>query len=86
MLGLGTQEPRAIREAKAEAWTQAEAKGREEEARSLVLRLLNRRLRKIPKQLLAKIEKLSLVQTEALGEALLDFTTVTDLKTWLHDQ
>jgi len=58
----------------------------QEEARSLVLRQLNRRLRKIPKQLLAKIEKLSLEQTEALGEALLNFTTVTDLKTWLHDQ
>jgi len=82
MLGLGTQEPRAIREAEAKG----EAKGREEEARSLVLRLLNRRLRKIPKQLLAKVQKLSLAQTEALGEALLDFTTVADLKTWLQDQ
>jgi len=77
MLGLGTQEPRAIREAKAE--------GREEEARSLVLRLLNRRFSKISKPLLSKIETLSLEQTEALSEAVLDFTTIADLKTWLQN-
>jgi hypothetical protein len=58
---------------------------KDEEARSLVLRLLNRRFSKISKPLLSKIETLSLEQTEALSEAVLDFTTIADLKTWLHN-
>jgi len=51
----------------------------------LVLRLLNRRFSKISKPLLSKIETLSLEQTEALSEAVLDFTTIADLKTWLQN-
>jgi predicted transposase YdaD len=75
MLGLGTQEPRAIREAKAEA--------RQEEARSLVRKQLNWRLGEIPEELLSQIQNLSLEQTEALAQALLGFDTVADLEAWL---
>jgi hypothetical protein len=34
----------------------------------------------------AKIDPLSLPQLESLGEALLDFTNLSDLETWLKEQ
>ncbi|MEA5619923.1 Rpn family recombination-promoting nuclease/putative transposase [Cronbergia sp. UHCC 0137] len=80
MLGLITEEPRAIREAKEEGHEQ----GREKEARSLILRQLNKKLGKIPNVLLLQIQKLSLEQVETLGEALLDFSTLGDLENWLQ--
>ncbi|MBD2729151.1 DUF2887 domain-containing protein [Nostoc sp. FACHB-892] len=75
MLGLNLEEPRAIREAKEE--------GREEEARSLILRQLNRLVGAIPDALLSQIQGLSVEQLEALGDALLDFSTLADLEGWL---
>ncbi|PZD70436.1 hypothetical protein C1752_12219 [Acaryochloris thomasi RCC1774] len=51
--------------------------------RSLVLRLLARRIGEIPAELRSQIQSLSLEQTEALGEALLDFTERSDLTNWL---
>ncbi|MCC5599377.1 DUF2887 domain-containing protein [Nostoc favosum] len=74
MLGLNLEEPRAIREAK------------EEEARSLILRLLNRRVGAVPEQLQRQIQVLSLEQLEALGDALLDFSTLADLEGWLQGE
>ena len=59
------------------------AQGRREEAVSLILRLLNRRLGEISPTLDQQIQELSLEQLETLGEALLDFTSLTDLTTWL---
>jgi predicted transposase/invertase (TIGR01784 family) len=74
MLGLNLEEPRAIREAK------------EEEARSLILRLLNRRVGEFPEALQRQIQVLSLEQLEALGDALLDFSSLADLEGWLQSQ
>ncbi|MBC1198372.1 DUF4351 domain-containing protein, partial [Microcystis aeruginosa BLCCF158] len=59
--------------------------GRREEAVSLILRLLNRRLGEISSTLSQQIRELSLEQLETLGEALLDFTSLTDLTTWLSE-
>jgi predicted transposase/invertase (TIGR01784 family) len=61
------------------------AQGRREEAVSLILRLLNRRLGEISSTLGQQIRELSLEQLETLGEALLDFTSLTDLTTWLSE-
>ncbi len=61
------------------------AQGRREEAVSLILRLLNRRLGEISPTLDQQIQELSLEQLETLGEALLDFTSLTDLTTWLSE-
>ncbi|MEH2330677.1 DUF2887 domain-containing protein [Nostoc sp.] len=72
MLGLNLEEPRAIREAK------------EEGERKIILRLLNRRLGNIPDALLSKIQGLSVEQLEALGDALLDFSSLADLEGWLQ--
>ncbi|WP_043998714.1 DUF4351 domain-containing protein, partial [Microcystis aeruginosa] len=59
--------------------------GRREEAVSLILRLLNRRLGEISSTLSQQIRELSLEQLETLGEALLDFTSLTDLTAWLSE-
>jgi predicted transposase/invertase (TIGR01784 family) len=62
---------------------QGREEGRREEAVSLILRLLNRRLGEISSTLSQQIRELSLEQLETLGEALLDFTSLTDLTAWL---
>lgn len=61
-------------------------KGKQEEALSLVTRLLNRRLGNIEDTLLERLNSLSVDRLEALGEALLDFTSVEDLVNWLEGQ
>lgn len=82
MLGLITEEPRAIREAKEEGEQQGIVKGE----RSLVLRQLSRRLGNIPDALLSQIQALSVERLEALGDALLDFSTLADLEGWLQGE
>ena len=57
--------------------------GRVEEARSLVLRQLTRKLGNISPSLLVNIEALSLERVELLGEDLLDFTSIDNLEQWL---
>ncbi|MBW4507163.1 MAG: DUF4351 domain-containing protein [Scytonematopsis contorta HA4267-MV1] len=53
--------------------------------RSLVVRLLNRRVGQLPDAELQRVENLSIERLEALGEALLDFSSLSDLKKWLSD-
>ncbi|MEH2383959.1 MAG: DUF4351 domain-containing protein [Nostoc sp.] len=52
----------------------------------LVLRLLNRRIGEINASLIERIKGLSIEKLENLGEALLDFSSVADLETWLNQQ
>lgn len=59
--------------------------GAEEEARSLVLRLLARKVGELPQLVRLQIDPLSTTQLEALGEALLDFSSLSDLETWLAE-
>ncbi|MBW4551844.1 MAG: DUF4351 domain-containing protein [Aphanocapsa sp. GSE-SYN-MK-11-07L] len=67
-------------------WEQrTEQRGRQEEGRSLILRQLTRRFGALPVELRTQIEALSLPQLEALGDALLDFSELTDLVNWLSD-
>ncbi|MBX9253661.1 Rpn family recombination-promoting nuclease/putative transposase [Desmonostoc muscorum CCALA 125] len=72
MLGITLKETRVYREIK------------EEEARSLILRQLTRRVGELPQQVGERIETLCLEQLENLGEALLDFTSMADLQAWLE--
>jgi hypothetical protein len=82
----------ALSQAYLEWEQQTEQRGRAEgeqhgalkEAQSLILRLLTRRISKVPPSLRSQIENLSLVQLEFLGEALLDFANVDDLESWLR--
>jgi hypothetical protein len=57
--------------------------GKQQEALSLVTRQLNRRLGNLDEVLLEGVGSLSVEELEALGEALLDFNSVTDLTNWL---
>ncbi|WP_449420378.1 DUF4351 domain-containing protein [Phormidium nigroviride] len=54
-----------------------------QEALAYTMRLLNCRVGEIDTQLQARIRLLSVVQLEDLGEALLDFSDVSDLVAWL---
>lgn len=59
--------------------------GKIEEALSLVLRLLSRRIGNISPEVRLQVQTLPLPQIEALGEALLDFSSLNDLTSWLHN-
>ena len=56
----------------------------QDEARSLVLRQLKRRLGLLSGEVESYINTLVLTQLEDLAEALLDFSTVADLEGWLE--
>ncbi|MBE9053966.1 Rpn family recombination-promoting nuclease/putative transposase [Nostocales cyanobacterium LEGE 11386] len=84
MLGITLQETRVYREIKQEGIQEGEQRGREAEAYQLVMRLLSRRLGELPQEVRQCVESLSLEQLENLGEALLDFTNMTDLQAWLE--
>ncbi len=51
--------------------------------RSLILKQLTRRVGGLSPDLSAQVQGLSIEQLETLGEALLDFTQVSDLGDWL---
>jgi hypothetical protein len=54
--------------------------------RSLILRLLTRRVGQLPEAVLAQVNELPIEQLEALGEALLDFADLSDLQMWLESE
>jgi Domain of unknown function (DUF4351) len=58
----------------------------EKAQRSLVLRLLNRKVGAVPDRALDQINRLQGEQLEFLGEALLDFGSIADLDNWLTGQ
>ncbi|MEH2198930.1 DUF4351 domain-containing protein [Nostoc sp.] len=59
-------------------------RGKQEGEQILILRQLQRRVGELPEEVRGQIQILSLEQLEALGEALLDFTTIEDLLNWLE--
>ena len=73
-----------IEEGRQEGIAKGREEGREEEAKALILRLLNRRVGELSLELKSQIRVLSLEQLEQLGEALLDFTEMADLLRWLQ--
>ncbi|HLO83620.1 MAG TPA: DUF4351 domain-containing protein [Nostocaceae cyanobacterium] len=60
--------------------------GRQREALSFTMRLLNRRFSALTPQLEKRIQALSVEELEDLGEALLDFTDILDLEAWLEQK
>jgi hypothetical protein len=59
--------------------------GQQQGERTLILRQLTRQVGKLPAATRKKVEALPLAQLEALGEALLDFSSLADLQTWLKN-
>ncbi|MEG4121245.1 Rpn family recombination-promoting nuclease/putative transposase [Microcoleus sp. N9_B4] len=93
MLGITLEETRFYREAKEEGIeqgieqgiVQGIVQGREQEGRALILRLLNRRVGKLPESITTRIADLSIEQIETLAEELLDFQSIEDLEVWLEN-
>ncbi len=61
------------------------ARGLQEGEQRLALRLLHRRVGKVPESVQQQVKRLSIAQLEALGEALLDFEQLADLLNWLAE-
>jgi predicted transposase/invertase (TIGR01784 family) len=89
MLGIELQQTRVYQEAKAEGKAEGQEIGLQRE-RSLILKQLNRKLGNLSPQLLdspmgtlcERVNSLQFDRLEALGEDLLDFTSITDLEAW----
>ena len=65
------------------ATQQGRAQGRNEGEKSLIVRMLTRKLGTLDPNSIDLINNLSLESIESLGDALLDFNTTTDLTAWL---
>jgi hypothetical protein len=63
---------------------EGEAKGEAKGEARMIVRLLNRQLGSVPEQFSSQIQQLTVPQLEDLGEALLDFTSLADLESWLN--
>jgi predicted transposase/invertase (TIGR01784 family) len=86
MLGITLQETRVYRDIKEEWLEHGLEQGREEEAVNLVIRQLTKRFGEISQEICKSISSLPLPILEDLSEALLDFTSLTDLQTWLTNR
>jgi predicted transposase/invertase (TIGR01784 family) len=85
MLGLSElKQTKVYQEALEEGREEGEQTGVLKGERSLVLRLLARRVGTLPANVEAQVQALALPQLEALGEALLDFAGLDDLVGWLR--
>jgi predicted transposase YdaD len=76
MLDIKLKETRVYREIKEE--------GREEEAVNLIIRQLNKRFGKVSDEIRSSIFGLPLPVLEDLSEALLDFTSLANLQSWIE--
>jgi predicted transposase YdaD len=65
-------------------YQEALAEGETKEAEKLVLKQINRRIGEIPQNITERIQELPLNEIESLGEALLDFQSLSDLVSWLE--
>jgi predicted transposase YdaD len=63
-----------------------EENGAYRQARSLILRQLDRKIGIIPNDIIKRIDTFSIVQLESLSEALFDFESIADLTIWLNNQ
>jgi predicted transposase YdaD len=80
MLGTSLRESRFYRDAKEEG----REEGRSQERRSLILLQLNQKLGTLSEELVSQLSTLSPERLEALAIALLNFTSLSDLTTWLE--
>jgi len=69
---------------KEEGIKEGRQEGRQEEGQQIVLRQLCRRWNNLTPQMKNNIRQLPVAQLEQLAEALLDFSSATDLEHWLR--
>ena len=84
----GLQEGRqeGLQEGRQEGLQEGLQEGRQQEAIALALRLLRRKFGNLTADLDTRLQTLPLSQIEALVDALLDFTSLSDLEAWLSQQ
>jgi predicted transposase YdaD len=80
MLGITLKETRVYQEIKEEG----REEGREEATANLILRQLTKRFGELSQEIRSSISGLPLPVLEDLSEALLDFTSLSDLPVWLE--
>ena len=85
MLGVTLQQTRVYQEARLEGKVEGLAEGEIIGEARMIVRQLNRRLGSLSTDVSAQIQQLTIPQMEALGEALLDFTSLVELEGWLRD-
>ena len=73
-------------EAFAEGQTEGHQEGRQEGEATLILRLLQRRYGAVPSTVVERVWGLSVSVLEALGDAILELQSVTDLEQWLEER
>jgi len=78
MLGVELQQTRVYQEAEAEGLEIGQ-----QQEKAFVIKLLTRKLGNLSIQTQAKVSALQIDRIESLGEALLDFTSMADLESWL---
>ncbi len=61
-----------------------EQRGEQKGEQRTIIRLLNRRFGEIDSSLIDKIRMLTIEQLDNLADALLDFSDIADLVTWLN--
>jgi Domain of unknown function (DUF4351) len=81
-IDLATQKGRAAGEATGLEY--GLERGRLEEGKLLIIRQLTRKLGELNPESIEQIDRLTLVQIESLGDALLDFDRPEDLVSWLN--
>ena len=83
MLNITFEETGVYQEVREDAMREGLQAGRQEEAASLIVRQLGKRFGKLPEDIRASISALPLTVLEELGEALLDFSDVSEVQSWL---
>jgi len=83
MLGITLQQTRVYREIKAEGREEGRQEGREAMANA-ISRQLTKRLGELSEEMRSSISGLSLAVLADLSDALLDFTALADLQSWLQ--
>jgi hypothetical protein len=63
---------------------QTEQRGLQQGERSVIMRQLTRRFGELAPEIQERVRSLSLEQLESLGEALLDFASIDELRSWLQ--
>jgi len=63
---------------------QGQARGLEQGERLIITKQLTRRFGELPNTVQQQLQQLAIADLDALGEALLDFSSLDDVETWLQ--